>query len=134
MFIGALILVFGTAIWWSCKKQATLGCSITEESELCAGMEISKFILKCWLRVLIADVGLPHRTVIVVGEDNGAARRIGHAGKVTCNVRRVVIQIAALQQDIASMKLALHFIVLTITAIILPNFCLWSRLGPTPTL
>jgi hypothetical protein len=56
----------------------------------------------------MADVGLPYRTAIVVGEDNEAARQIGHAGKVTRNVRHVVIQTAALQNDIASMKLALR--------------------------
>jgi hypothetical protein len=39
----------------------------------------------------------------VVGEDNEAARQIGHAGKVTGK-----IQTAALQKDIASMKLALR--------------------------
>ena len=56
----------------------------------------------------MADIGLPYRTAIVVGEDNEAVRQIGHAGKVTRNVRHVVIQTAALQQDIASMKLALR--------------------------
>jgi hypothetical protein len=104
-FTGALILMSGTSIWWLCKKQATLAYSTTE-SELYAATEISKFIK--WLRVLMADIGLPYRTAIVVGEDNEAARQIGHAGKVTRNVRHVVIQTAALQQDIASMKLALR--------------------------
>jgi hypothetical protein len=104
-FTGALILMFGTAIWWLCKKQATLAYSTTE-SELYAATEISKFIK--WLRVLMADVGLPYQTAIVVGEDNEADRQIGHAGKVTRNVRHVVIQTAALQTDIASMKLALR--------------------------
>jgi hypothetical protein len=104
-FTGALILMFGTAIWWLCKKQATLAYSTTE-SELYAATEISKYIK--WLRVLMADVGLPYRTAIVVGEDNEAARQIGYAGKDTRNVRHVVIQTAALQTDIASMKLALR--------------------------
>jgi hypothetical protein len=106
-FTGALILMFGTAVWWLCKKQATLAYSTTE-SELYAATEISKFIK--WLRVLMADVGLPYRTAIVIGEDNEAARQIGHAGKVTRNVRHVVIQTAALQNDIASMKLALRHV------------------------
>ena len=88
-----------------CKKQATLAYSTTE-SELYAATEISKFIK--WLCVLMADVGLPYETAIVVGEDNEAARQIGHAGKVTRNVRHVVIQTAALQNDIASLKLALR--------------------------
>jgi hypothetical protein len=104
-FTGAVILMSGTAVWWLCKKQATLAYSTTE-SELYAATEISKFVK--WLRVLMADVGLPYHTAIVVGEDNEAARQIGHAGKVTRNVRHVVIQTAALQNDIASMKLALR--------------------------
>jgi hypothetical protein len=48
----------------------------------------------------MADAGLPYSTSIVVGEDNEATRQIGHAGKVTHNT--------ALQNDIASMKLALR--------------------------
>ena len=57
----------------------------------------------------MADIGLPYRTAaIVVGEDHEAAQQISHAGKVTRNIRHVVIQTAALQQDIASMKLALR--------------------------
>jgi hypothetical protein len=104
-FTGALVLMSHSAIWWLCKKQATLAYSTTE-SELYAATEISKFIK--WLRVLMADVGLPYRTAIVVGEDNEAARQIGHAGKVTRNVRHVVIQTAALQQDITSLKMALR--------------------------
>ena len=89
-----------TAICWLCKKQTALAYSTTE-SELYAATEIPKFIKR--LRVLMADIGLPHRTDIVVGEDNEAARQIGHAGKVTCSVCHVVIQTAAaLQQDIAS--------------------------------
>jgi hypothetical protein len=103
-FTGALILMFGTTIWWLCKKQATLAS--TTKSELYAVTEISKFIK--WLCVLMADVGLPYRTAIVVGEDNEAARQIGHAGKVTRNVCHVVIQTAALQTDIVSMKLTLR--------------------------
>jgi hypothetical protein len=55
----------------------------------------------------MADIGLPCCSAIVVGEDNEGARQIGHAGKVTCNAHHVVIQTDALQQDIASMKLAL---------------------------
>jgi hypothetical protein len=82
-FTGALIAMFGTAVWWLCKKQATLAYS-TAESELYAATEISKFIK--WLRILMADVVLPYRTAIVVGEDNEVARQIGHAGKVTRNV------------------------------------------------
>jgi hypothetical protein len=104
-FTGALILMFGTSIWSLCKKQATR-VYITTESELYAATEISKFIK--WLGILMADVGLPYRTAIVVGEDNVAAQQIGHAGKVTRNVRHVVIQTAALQNDIALMKLALR--------------------------
>jgi hypothetical protein len=42
-FTGALILMFGSAVWWLCKKQATLAYSTTE-SELYAATEISKFI------------------------------------------------------------------------------------------
>jgi hypothetical protein len=61
-FTGALILMFGTDVWWLCKKQATIAYSISE-SELYAATEISKFIK--WLRVLMADVGLPYRTAIV---------------------------------------------------------------------
>jgi hypothetical protein len=58
---------------------------------------------------MMADDGLlPYRTVIVVGEDNEAARQICHACKVTRNVRHVAIQTAALQNDIASLKLALR--------------------------
>jgi hypothetical protein len=56
----------------------------------------------------MADVGLPYRTSIVIGEDNEATHQIGHAGKVTRNARHVVIQTAALQNDITSMKLALR--------------------------
>jgi hypothetical protein len=106
-YTGALILMFGTSIWWLCKKQATIAYS-TSESELYAATEIAKFIK--WLRVLMADVGLPYRTAIVVGEDNEAARQIGHTGKVTWNVRHVVIQTAALQHDIASLKLTLRHV------------------------
>jgi hypothetical protein len=74
-FTGALIAMFGTAVWWLCRKQATLAYS-TAESELYVAAEISKFIK--WLRVLMADVGLPYQTAIVLGEDNEAARQIGH--------------------------------------------------------
>ena len=105
-FTGTLILMANTAIWWLCKKQGTLAYSTTK-SEMYPATEISKFIK--WLRDLMADIGLPyHRTAIVVGEDNEAARQIGHTGKVTRNVCHVVIQTAVLQQYIASMKLALH--------------------------
>jgi hypothetical protein len=76
----------------------------TTESKLYAATEISKYIK--WLSILMAGVGLPYCTAIVVGEDNEVTHQIGHAGKVTHNVRRVVIQTAALQNDIASMKLA----------------------------
>jgi hypothetical protein len=48
-FTGALIAMFGTAVWWLCRKQVTLAYS-TAESELYAATEISKFIK--WLRVL----------------------------------------------------------------------------------
>ena len=75
-FTGALILIANTLIWWLYKKQATLTYSTTE-SEFYAATEISKFIK--WLCVLlIADIGLPYRTAIVVDEDNEAARQIGH--------------------------------------------------------
>ena len=81
--------------WGLCKKpQATLAYSTTK-SELYAATEISKFIK--WLGVLMADIGLPYRTAIVVVEDNEAVRQIGHAGKVTRNVCHVVIQTASLQ-------------------------------------
>jgi hypothetical protein len=66
-FTGALILMFGTSIWWLCKKQVTLAYSTTE-SDLYAATEMSKFIK--WLHILMADVGLTYHTVIVVGEDN----------------------------------------------------------------
>jgi hypothetical protein len=48
--------------------------------------------------------GLSSDTAVVVGEDNETARQICHAGKVTHNVRHVVIQTAALPNDIASLK------------------------------
>jgi hypothetical protein len=70
-FTGAIIQMAGTSVWWlSSKKQATLAYSTTE-SKLCAAAEISKFIKR--IRVLMADVGLPHCTAIFVGEDNAAA-------------------------------------------------------------
>jgi hypothetical protein len=97
--------MFGTSIWWLCKKQATIAYS-TSESKLYAATEIAKFIK--WLRIVMADVGLPYCTAIVVSEDNAAACQIGHAGKVTWNVQHVVIQTAVLQHDIASVKLTLH--------------------------
>jgi hypothetical protein len=62
---GALIFMFGSVIWWLCKKQATLVYSTTTESELYAATDISKFIK--WLHVLIADVGFPYHTAIVLG-------------------------------------------------------------------
>ena len=62
-FTGALILMATTAIWWLCKKQATLTYSTTESAELYAATEISKFIK--WLRVLMADIGLPYRTQLL---------------------------------------------------------------------
>ena len=106
-FTGALILIANTLIWWLYKKQATLTYSTTE-SEFYAATEISKFIK--WLCVLlIADIGLPYRTAIVVDEDNEAARQIGHTGNShSQRPYYVMIYTAALQQDIASMKLALR--------------------------
>jgi hypothetical protein len=47
------------------------------------------------------DVGLPYKTAIIVGEDNEAACQIGHVGKVTHNVRHVVIQTAWLYSKIS---------------------------------
>jgi hypothetical protein len=104
-FTGACVLISGTAFWWLSKKQATLAYSTTE-SELTAATDMSKFVK--WLRVLMADIGLPYHSAIVVGEDNDAARQIGHAGKVTRNVRHVVIQTAGLQETIASLVMALR--------------------------
>ena len=57
--------------------------------------------------VIVANVNLSYCTAIVVGEHIKAARQIGHAGKVTCNICLVVIQTAPLQQDFAFLKLTL---------------------------
>ena len=58
---GALILMAGTTIWWLCKNQT--------KSELCAATKLSKLIK--WLRVvLMADISLPYRTAIIVGDEH----------------------------------------------------------------
>ena len=98
--------------------------------------EISKLIT--WLCIWMADIGLPNCTAIgVVGSDDEAACQIGHVGRVTCNVRHLlVIQTAAVRNKIL-LPWSSPFIVLvpvTTAVIILPCFYLWSRfLGPTQT-
>ena len=42
-FTGALISMLGTAIWWLCRKQATIAYN-TAESELYAATDIGKFL------------------------------------------------------------------------------------------
>jgi hypothetical protein len=55
----------------------------------------------------MADIGLPYCMAVVVGKDNESARQIGPTRKFTRNVRHVVIQTAALQNNIGSLKLVL---------------------------
>jgi hypothetical protein len=104
-FTGALISMIGTAIWWLCRKQATIAYN-TAESELYAATDIGKFLK--WLRLLMADLGLPYKNAISVGEDNDACRLIGHGHKIGRNIRHVVIQSAALQRIVSELILTLR--------------------------
>jgi hypothetical protein len=56
----------------------------------------------------MSDIGLPYTAPIPMGEDNEATRIIGHAGKLTRNVRHLAIQTNELQSIIGMGHMALH--------------------------
>jgi hypothetical protein len=83
-----LLALFPTIIALS-QKQA-MSAYNTTKSELYAATSAGK--IAKWLRVWMSDIGLPYTAPIPMGEDNEATRIIGHAGKLTRNVRHLALQ------------------------------------------
>jgi hypothetical protein len=104
-FTGVVLLALGTVFYYLSQKQATSAYN-TAESELYAATSAGKFVK--WLRVWMSDIGLPYTAPIPMGEDNEATRIIGHAGKLTRNVRHLAIQTNELQSIIGMGHMALR--------------------------
>jgi hypothetical protein len=88
-FSGVVLLSLGTVFFFLSLKQATTAYN-TAESELNAATAAGKVVK--WVRIWMADMGIPFTDPIPMGKDNEATRIIGHAGKLTCNVRQTAIQ------------------------------------------
>ena len=67
---GFCIMLYGGAICWMAKLQATVALS-TSEAETNAAVEVVKQIMH--LRLLLREIGLPQEFPTVVHEDNNAA-------------------------------------------------------------
>jgi hypothetical protein len=104
-FSGVVLLSLGTVFFFLSQKQATTAYK-TEESELYAATAAGKVVK--WVRVWMADMGIPFQDPIPMGEDNEATRIIGHAGKLTRNVRHIAIQTTELQSMIKLRLMALR--------------------------
>jgi hypothetical protein len=94
---GASIEIGGTTVITICKKQDTMADNSTVAEIGAANLTIKSIR---WLRLFMADIGLPFDGPIPVAEDNAATRIIAHAGKTTKNVRHVAIQTLNLQQAV----------------------------------
>jgi hypothetical protein len=83
-YSGILLFMLKTAVFFLSKKQATNAYN-TAESELYTATDAGKIVK--WVRVLMLDFGIPYTAPTPMGEDNEAARIIGHAGRLHVTIR-----------------------------------------------
>lgn len=69
---GFVFTLAGGAITWSSKRQATVAASTTEAEYMAAAAAVKEAL---WLRNLLMDLGVPHKTIDIFG-DNQAALKI----------------------------------------------------------
>jgi hypothetical protein len=93
-YLGFAISMSGTCVYPFCRKCNTAMENMTE-AEMTAGNHLGKGLR--WLHLFMDDLGLAFDGPIPVAEDNAATRIITHTGKLTRNVRHIVLKTISIQ-------------------------------------
>lgn len=68
---GFIFTLAGGAITWSSKRQATVAASTTEAEYVAAASAVKEAL---WLRNLLSDLGVPHKTIDIHGDNQAALK------------------------------------------------------------
>mgnify|MGYP000361726594 CR=1 FL=1 len=93
-YVGFAISMSGTCVFTHCRKADT-PAENTTEAEMDAANQLGRALR--WMHLLMEDIGLPFDGPVPVAEDNSATRIIAHTGKITRNVRHIVLKTLSLQ-------------------------------------